>query len=161
MFNKNKSSRQGFGLIEILIAIFIVSLAFGSIALTNIVSLRLVSRQENQLQAAFLAQETLEAVRAVKEESWAIIEGLNAGQPYHPVPSGVPLKWILAPGGETLTGFTRQVTAGSVSRDNNDDIIEAGGTVDPGTKKITAAVSWTFEGKNYETLLTDYLTDWE
>ena len=51
--------------------------------------------------------------------------------------------WSLAPGAETISGFTRQIEISNVNRDSSGNVVPSGGNPDPSTKRIVATVSWT------------------
>lgn len=160
-FRKKLNTSRGFGLVEILIAVSFVGLALaGLITLTNL-TFKISQQAKNNLIAANLSAEALEAVRAIKEESWSTINNLTIGSPYHPQKSGSPLKWSLAAGNENLNGFTRQVVVENVRRDSQFNIVSSGGTLDSDTKKITASVSWYYKGQSYNTTLSVYLAHWQ
>ncbi|MBU1102324.1 hypothetical protein KJ853_01545 [Patescibacteria group bacterium] len=157
----NKNQSPGFGLVEILIAVSFIGLALaGLITLTNL-TFKLSQQAKNNLIAANLATEALEAVRAIKEESWSTISSLTIGNPYHPQKAGLPLKWSLAAGNENLNGFMRQVVINNVYRDGQFNIVSSGGTLDPDTKKITSSVFWSYKGQSYNATLFVYLTRWQ
>lgn len=72
--------------------------------------------------------------------------------------------WTLATNGpQTLTdGSTRIVKIEAVSRDGSCNVVTSGGTVDPDTKKITSATSWTdTAGRTHLTSATTLRTNWQ
>lgn len=152
---------KGVGLIEILVAIAIIGLILTSLAGLGNFILKINQQNKQSVIAAFLAQEAIEAIRAIKEENWNLIANLTDSNPYHPIKAGSPLKWVLTAGAETINGLTRQITVSPVYRDTNDNIITSGGILDPETKKITAVVSWNDNGRNYQTPIVYYLTNWQ
>jgi type II secretory pathway pseudopilin PulG len=153
-------AKLGFGLIEVLVVAVIVGLVItGLITLANF-SLSVSQRLKNNIIATDLATEAIEAAKAVRNENWNGISALTLGSPYHPVKAGSPLNWTLANGNEVINNFSRQIVVSAVNRDNNDDIVTSGGTLDPNTKKITTTVSWSEHGQNYQITLVDYLANW-
>ncbi len=157
---KKNFKNQGFGLIEIMVVVAIVGLAFGALAGLGNYSLKISSRLKNQVIATNLAAETIEATKAVKDENWNILANLSLETPYHPEKTGSLQKWTLVNGSENFNGFLRQAVLNQVFRDANDDIAPTG-TLDSNTKKITATVSWTEDGQNRQISLTAYLTNWK
>jgi len=158
---KKTSESKGFGIIEIIFAVTIISLAiFGLMQVGNF-ALRLQSHLKQNLIAENLAIEAMEATKAFKGGDWTSFSGLSLGTPYYPVKSGSPLKWSLTAGSETINNFSRQVVLDQVSRDIDDNIVTSGGAIDTGTKKVTTTVSWTEQGKSYQVVLTSYLTNWQ
>ena len=159
---KTQINRQGFGIIEILITILIISIALFSLLELYSFYIRVGSRNVKQLQAVSLAQEAMEATRSVKDESWNNISGLALGAAYYPAQSaGPPAKWILNSGQQSISGFTRQVVFSKVYRDINDNIIDIGGTEDTGSRKVTADVFWQDGGTSRDVKLVTYLMNWK
>ena len=157
---KNKLKNQGFGVIELLVAILIIIVALVFIMEIYSFFLKAGAQNAKRLQAVALAQEVIEATRSVRDENWNNIANLSIETTYYPAQSGSPAKWILSVGQQTINGFTRQVVLSRVYRDANDNIIESGGTEDLGTRKIIATVLWQERGKNYSVDLATYLTNW-
>lgn len=153
------SRQQGFGLIEIIVAIGIMSIAFFGLTQTGLISVRLLRGEKERLQATFLAEEALEATRSVRDASWATIASFTNGTSYYPViANGVWTLSAVSPG--MVDGaFTRSITFAPVYRDAQDRIA-AVGTLDPDTKKVTALVSWTDRSPQQITLVT-YLANFQ
>jgi len=147
-------------MIEIIIASAIISLALASLGFLGNFAISVQTHLKQNQIATNLAVEAMEAARAVKEESWTNFSALALDTPYHPQKGGTPLKWSLASGAEIINGLSRQVVFSQVFRDGNDDIALSG-TPDSGTRKITATVSWSEKGNNYEVKLESYLTNWK
>lgn len=156
----NPREQQGFGIIELLVTIFIITVALFSLFELYNLFLKTAEENEKYAQAVFSAQEALEAARSVRDENWSNVSGLSDGAPYYPARTGLPEKWVLNSGQEVVNGFSRQLVFEKVMRDSGDNIVGSGGTDDPGTRKVAATVSWTDRGKNYNVKLVTYLTDW-
>ena len=153
-------AKLGFGLVEVLVVAVIVGLVItGLVTLANF-SLSVSVRLKNNVIATDLATEAIEATKAVRNENWNNISVLTLGSPYHPIKAGTPLNWTLANDSEVINNFSRQIVASAVNRDNDDDIVASGGTLDPDTKKITATISWNERGQDYQITLVDYLANW-
>ncbi|KKT97869.1 MAG: hypothetical protein UX00_C0007G0129 [Microgenomates group bacterium GW2011_GWB1_45_17] len=134
---KHWYAQGGQMLVEVLLALAIMSLVLPAL-LTGIVATREGKPQQMQrLQATAFMREATEAVRSVRERSWA---GIATNGQYHPEFSGG--LWNLVSGGETFSGFSRSIDVSSVYRDAS-NTIAANGTLDPSTKKIIVTVSWT------------------
>ncbi len=67
---KNKKSGAGFSLIEVVCALFIVSVGLGGISGLVHQSLQAESINENRLIASQLAQEGLELTRNIRDDNW-------------------------------------------------------------------------------------------
>src|SRR3989344_7760035 len=63
-------SNKGFGLIEIVIASSIISMAVVSLSYVLVLSNRLSSRASDEIRANFIAEEGIEAIRFLRDKSW-------------------------------------------------------------------------------------------
>ena len=157
----NVKMRKGFSVIEILVVIFILAVAFVSLLGLLTFSIRLSTLMKEEAFARNIAQETLEAVRSFRDgTTWGTdgLGSLTTGAALHPEKTGgVPPAWVLLPGEEIVEGFFRKVVLEDVFRDSSDDIVETGGTLDPDTKKATVTVSW----EDRELEIVTYLTNWK
>ena len=155
-----KDNKKGISIIEILVVIAIIAIALIGLLGLITFSLRISTLMKETVQANNLAQETIEAVRNFRDGTDWNTNGLgtlNVGADYYPEKSGGdPPKWQIVAGEEIIDGFTRKVIFYQVNRDANDNIVEAGGTPDPNTKKVIAVISW----KDKEIEIVTYLTNW-
>lgn len=131
--------QRGFGLIEILIAVSIVTATIFAFTEVATKSVRLTSKALAITQAGFLLDEGVEAVKILRDNAWTNIGGVTNGTTYYLQFSGSA--WSLTQTPQTIDAFTRTVVFSSVSRDASDDIATTG-TVDSNTKKVTVTVSW-------------------
>lgn len=154
-----KRTSQGVALVEIVIVAAIVGTVFVAIAQVMILSVRPIGASTSQTEAIFLAEEAIEAVRVMRNESWSTnIDSLANGTTYYPVVTAGNWTLSTAPPGPINNLFTRTVVLSAVDRDTNDDIIDVG-TLDTGTRKITATVAWTERTRNYSIVIDAYITD--
>jgi prepilin-type N-terminal cleavage/methylation domain-containing protein len=156
----SKKNNKGVGLLEILIVVAIIGVGFLAVISFLLFSRGVTFQVARNTVAVNLAEEGIEAVRGLRDESWSTnINSLTSGTDYYPVVSGD--KWSLSttdPGPiENL--FTRTLTVEAVSRDAASGDIASGGTSDPNTKKVTAKVAWLESGRNNEVVLTTYITN--
>lgn len=149
-------SNKGVGLIEIIIAVAIINLAFFSLSQLGVSALRVLREEKRAVEASYLAQETIEAVRNVRDQNWANISGLSMGADYHPVISGSLQSWSLVSGSENINNYNRKIVITNAQRDVNDKIVSSGGTDDPNTKKITATASWGSKKVEISTYVTNF-----
>lgn len=156
-----KSKKSGFGIVEVIVAAAIISLALAGMAVLGNFALRIQSHLKQNLIATNLAIEAIEATRAVKEESWANFSVLGLDIPYHPEKIGPPAKWVMVGGAQNINGFSRQIVFSQVLRDMDDDIVESGGIPDSNTRKITVIISWFERGQSYQVVLNSYSTNWK
>lgn len=156
-------TQKGIALIELLIVMAIITT--GLVYLLGIFSfsLRISIEKEKISQANFMAQEIMEGVRNFRDSTdWQTngLGTLTTLTPYHLEKTGPPAGWTLVPEEETTNGFTKNVIFHDVRRNDNKDIVENGGDLDPETKKIIASVSWIEKGKSQQITLTTFLTNW-
>lgn len=156
---KPMKKEKGFGVVELLAAIVIITVALVSIMEIYSFFMKAGSQNEKRLQAVALAQESIEAVRNIRDHNWNNIGDLSFDSAYYPGQSASPANWILVSGQQNINGFTRQIVFKRVYRDANDNIVEFGGVEDSGTRKIVATVSWQDRG-NFNVELAAYLTNW-
>src|SRR3989304_3599190 len=152
------NSEKGVGIVEIIIAIFIISTAFFAILQLSAMTMKASGDRNNKERALQLAQEGIEATRAIRDAGWTTnIAGLSFGSTYYPVNNSAA--WALAASNPGLIDgkFTRTAVVSNVSRDINDNIVQSGGTNDPKTKKVTVTVSWGSPTKSAQ--LITYITD--
>src|SRR3989338_3339471 len=75
---------KGFGILEIVIAVSIISATIFSLSFVFIISSRLEEASLNKIRANFLAEEGLEATRFLRDQSWATnLGGLSIGTTYY------------------------------------------------------------------------------
>lgn len=140
--NKINCSSKGFSLVEIILATAVVALLATIFLGVLGFSQESTIRAGQRVRAIFLAEEGLEAARALRDESFG---NLSAGIYGLQVVNG---KWNLIPQKDTTDIFSRTL--------NITDI-------DARTKKIDSQVQWTQTGGNkvsvsFSTLLTDWRT---
>lgn len=158
MKNTKFQISRGFGLIEMVIITAIVTAAFAAFAQVGLLSLRLLRTEKENLEAAFLAQEEMNAMRALRDESWTNNIATFANNTLY-YPTIENSKWKLVTGSSTLINgtYTRSLTLQNVYRDAQDKISTTG-ILDPNTRKITAQVGW---NKIKWIQLTAYLTNFQ
>ena len=153
---KIKNSR-GFMMVEVLVVASIITvsvLAAMAVAQKSVY----VSRQAlHNLEAGFLLEEGVEAVRILRDNSWDNISALSPATDYYPLFSGG--SWTLSITPQTIGIFTRKINVASVNRDDSSGAISPAGTDDPGTKLITATVSWPEGGATPSKTLPFYIMD--
>lgn len=137
---KNILKNKGFLVVEILVAISIITVSILA-AMTVAQKSVYVSRQAfHTTQAAFLLEEGAENARIARDNAWSNVAGLNTT--------------------EQIGIFTRTVVASSVNRDSTTkDIVSSGGTLDLGTKLVTVTVSWLEGGVVVTKTLKFYISD--
>lgn len=143
---KNFHFQIGQSLIELLIVIGLTAIILPAL-LTGIISSREGKVQQNQrLQAIALLNETIEAVRSVRERGWSYINSISIGIPYHTEVSSPT--WSLVTGEYTdPAGFKTTVIINNVNRGvcpgvECGKIVAVGGVLDPSSRKLVVTISW-------------------
>lgn len=151
--------KKGFGLIEIIIASAVISVALISLSQVFVLANRLTLRATEQVRANFIAEEGIEVMRFLRDKSWSSHLGnLSLATNYYVVFATSTSAWSITTTNPGLIDetFQRVIRASSVLRDTSDDIVVSGGTVDPDTLKITSTVTWgNAEQISVETYLTN------
>ncbi|OGK22064.1 hypothetical protein A2866_05810 [Candidatus Roizmanbacteria bacterium RIFCSPHIGHO2_01_FULL_39_8] len=135
------SLQRGQSLIEILIAMSLITILIPALVVGLTTSREGKAQQIQRLKAVNLMREAQEAVRSVREKGWTTfaVNGI-----YHPQINSVDHSWqLIEPGEITSDGFSRTVTISDVRRTNNGVIDQTGGTyIDPSTKQVIISVTW-------------------
>ena len=131
----------GIGLIEAVAGISIVSIFIFSLMLATQLSQKIVGESVRNIQASFLLEEGVDAVKIFRDTSWSSgIGNLIAGQNYFFSYNGTT--WVSTNNNVYIDEiFERKFVLNNVYRDANDDIAPSG-MLDSGTKKATIGVSW-------------------
>lgn len=129
------NQRNGFTLIEVLTALFVLTMGLVSVTalLTHTVSS--TAGVNSNLTASFLAQEGLEIARNTRDTNFLKIR------------KGLPVLWDagLAAGAPPPAPFGRTITVTELS---------------PGILSVSAKVSWTEKGAPKSVTASTYLTNW-
>lgn len=165
------NNKNGITVVEIMVAVAILTTAFGGILALASFSFVSTDLASQTLQASSLAEGATEALRNYRDGiAWNDDDGGNeydglgivaVGVEYHPEISGdVPPRWKFIQGAETIGIFERSVVFENVERDSQDTITESGGVVDLNTKKVTVTVSWEERTRAHSVELVSYFTNW-
>lgn len=159
MNNKKIKLNKGFGLLEVVVTIGIVTiLLLGILQLLNF-SLINVRDSENRSQATNLASEAMEITRQVRDSDWNNFSALDTENSLHPV---LGTEWALEAGCDTVDIFTRCVDIDRVFRDAaSGNPVESGGTEDTDSRKVKVTISWTERGNVKNVEIQTYLTGWK
>lgn len=136
-----KNTSRGFGLIEIVVGVSIISLALmGTVFLGG--SYEKLSRSTlAAVKAEFLLEEGVEGLRSMRDTGWQNIAGLVSGVDYFiDTENGA---YIATTSPQVVDGvYTRTVVVAPVYRDSNFRIVSSGGTLDNETKDVTVSIAW-------------------
>lgn len=155
----HKTKQRGITSIEVAFGVVIlgVVLVFAMYAISNFVNTTRDTTEKTQ--ALYLAEEGLECVRFMRDESWTSLSSLPLNTTkYLTLQSGTVVATSTP---EILNGFTRSFTIQNVYRDSStNDIVASttsGSVADTSSKYITMTVTW---GSPMKTIsLTTILAD--
>lgn len=148
---------QGFTLVEVLISATIILVAVVSLIGVHSLYLRTALSNNEAIQAAYLAEEGIEAVRFWRNSSWsANIASVSLNTPYGLSFNGT--SWATT-SSESIGNFSRTITLSVVERNASSDIVSTGGTIDTDTVLVTSAVSWMKGGATTTKAISTYLTN--
>ncbi|MFA5134898.1 MAG: hypothetical protein WC505_03885 [Patescibacteria group bacterium] len=151
------NSQRGQSVIELIVAMGVFVLVVSSVMFLTLDAHSANRQGKERTRAALLAQETHEAAVSIANRGWRDL----ADGAYGIDRSGGT--WALSPVPNVIDDtFVRTVTVEPAQRDASGNIVEAGGTVDFDTKKLTATLTWDFTtSRPSEVSLTSYLTNWQ
>ncbi|MDP3956196.1 MAG: hypothetical protein Q8Q18_03045 [bacterium] len=127
-------------MVEILIALTVVTGAIAVILGVSALVLRLSTMNLKKVQAAFLAEEGIEIARAIRDNGWDLFLQYADDTSYAIV--ATPAGWYLSSTTteDVLGGGSREIFFSPVYRDVNDQIADVG-YLDEGTRYVEARIS--------------------
>ncbi|MEK7647294.1 MAG: hypothetical protein AAB378_02900 [Patescibacteria group bacterium] len=148
----------GFGLAEIVVGAAIISVSLFGLVAASQLALRVADENTKRVQASFLLEEGVEAVRVLRDGGWNVyMAPLSVGSAHYLEFSGS--FWRATTTNIFVDGkFERSFTVNNVYRNVNDDIAGAG-TLDPDTKKVTVTVAWRARTGTTTESISTYFTD--
>lgn len=129
--------RRGQLLIELLLAMALSAILLPALLVGLVSSREGKAQQRERFEATVLSKEMYDALRVIREQGWQYIATNGM---YHPELNGNT--WQLSVGSSQVGGFSKLLTIADVYRDQNGNIVQSGGTIDPSTKQVTISVSW-------------------
>lgn len=152
-----KNFTTGFALIEVLIAVLIMSGSMLTVVSVANKSATYAKTSLHDYQATLSLEEGAEAVKAIRAANWTNISGLTNGVNYGLTWNSTNWTTVTTVVQNSL-GFTRSITPYAVYRDANNDIADSG-TLDAGTKRIIITVSWSDSGKPKSKSIQFYISN--
>ncbi len=142
ILKKNKKEIVGFGMVEVIIAIAIIAIAFTALFDVYASYLRAQFANTRIVKASFLMDEGLEVVRLLRDTSWSShIGNTSLGVDYYLYWTGSAWQTTTTP--QTIdTLYTRKIVFFGASRDSSDRLVTSGGTLDTNTRGYTVTVTW-------------------
>ncbi len=161
---KKNIKQSGFGILEVLIASGIIAIFAGGVVILGNMALRSVVINKHRLQAAYLAQEAVEAVRNIRDSNWVDGEpdtgwddGIdNSGGDSEYLDQDLTTdEWKLKSGDETISlnevNFIREIR---ISQPNTSEPLGMR------TKQVEVKVLWEDYGKEKDVTINSTITDW-
>jgi Tfp pilus assembly protein PilV len=144
-------SRGGFSIVDVVVAVAIITFALAGLMTVAQASLRIVGDATERLKASFLLEEGVEALKRMRDRDWTnlsslLTDGTNYGFQWN------GSEWISQGTPDVTDGrFTRMFKLETVYRDaGTKDIMDpcdaacqsANGPADADVRKATVTVSW-------------------
>jgi prepilin-type N-terminal cleavage/methylation domain-containing protein len=153
----NMKKDKGFGLIEIIISIALVTIFLLTFTTLTLEAIKISQTNTKELKATMCLQELIEIAKDLEQSNWEEITNSNCYDPNVCHPEIQDNKWILVPGEENLDGYQRSLSIEPVYRDQlsfPNIIVSNNGVLDPDTKKIVTKISWD-DGFNPRSLILE------
>ena len=157
---KRGNSYKGIGLVEVIISVSILTIIMIGLISTFNYYVGAGTRSTEKIQGVLLAEETLEALRYMRDSSWSTIGDLATSTSYHLEFTGV--LWKASSTQIVIDGkFEQTFTLDDVYRkDSDDDIVPLSSsdakTLDPDTLLITVSI---LTGGATTTEIVTYMTN--
>ena len=150
----------GFGMIEVVVGTALITMFLFGIAEVGKIASRVIDSASLRLQAAFILEEGVEAVKGRRDSGWAAnIALLTLDSDYWLNFSGGTWTLTLTPQPFVDQRFDRRVRISAGRRNASDDLVDTGGTIDSDTKKITVSVAWFERGATTTATISTYITN--
>lgn len=157
MSNGKQSSHAGISLVEIIVAVSIISATLFALAAVSRIAFRSVNEASHRIQGSFLLEESFEAFKMIRDDGWASISSLPLDEEQFLVFSSG--SWSATTTETLIDGlFRRTITVREVFRDPADSIALTG-TSDPNTRRLNVHVEWDERGKNISLSTVTYITN--
>jgi prepilin-type N-terminal cleavage/methylation domain-containing protein len=159
MYVFKKNTKRGFALLEVVIAVSIIVIAFVVLITVYNLYLNKAKSNLNTVKAVYLSEEGIEAVKLLRNASWTTnIASLSQGTDYF-LTFGTNSVQINTTNTFIDGLYERKINFSNVYRDSNSDITASGGTIDTGTKLVTVTTSWSEKGATTTKSLSTYITN--
>lgn len=153
-----KNNKSGFGLLEIIVGIAVISISIFGIILISVISLRAMNEALNNVKASFLLEEGVEAIKILRDRRWSSnIAPLVSGNDNYLSFDGST--WQTTSVNTFIDSkFERKFVLENVLRDANYDIASSG-ALDANTKKFMILVSWQERNGTTTKQISGYITN--
>lgn len=152
----NYSKPPAFSLIEIVVVLFLVVVIVPAVNSVISQSVRAMAHTQREVEALYLAQEGMEAVRAYRDASWPSFVSKEGSNYINNITNAIDISATPA----LIDGnYKREVIISDVCRDASGDIDTCDSVVeDEKTKKVDVIVTWEDVSGSHDISLSTYLT---
>ena len=149
---------KGVAMLELVVGLTIITISLSALLNNYKAHVRAALANTQEVKASYLAEETLEVVRFLRDSGWTSnIASLTNGTTYYLYWTGST--WVSTTTAQYVDDLSRSFIVSAVNRDSNDDIVASGGTLDSGTKKIDVTVAWRPTQATTTKTISTYLTN--
>jgi type II secretory pathway pseudopilin PulG len=164
--------KNGFGLLEVLLAAGLITILIGGAVVLGSVVFRNTQVNQHKMQAMYLNQEAIEAVKQIQRTNWVKQDpqidwnqDLRAGVyslPESKTANTWELRTYSSDNQKDLNGikFDRKITIENIKADKKivkNDSFRSGDII----KKVTSEVSWLDFGKTQSVKIQTLISDWK
>lgn len=140
------SFKKGFGLVEVIVAIFIFTLILGLLITASNMYISGAGDNLKSAKAAYLAEEGIEAVKIIRDTGWNNISAFSDNTNYYlyfDMSSSTNNIWKATTTASSVDSiYIRIFKTSPVYRDSNGRIVTTGGILDTNSKQISVSISW-------------------
>jgi prepilin-type N-terminal cleavage/methylation domain-containing protein len=155
--------KKGFGLVEVIVAIFIFTLILGLLITASNMYISGAGDNLKSAKAAYIAEEGMEAVKIIRDTGWNNISTLSDNTNYYlyfDTSSSTNNIWKATSTDAFVDSiFIRTFKTSPVYRDLNGRIVTTGGTFDTNSKEISVSVSWLSKNGTTTKTLSTYIAN--
>ncbi len=157
---RNRNLQKGIGLVEIVVAVFILTIVLSVLITVNNLYIKSSSSNIKSSKAAYLASEGIEAIKTIRDSGWVNISAISTSTNHYLYFDNLTSRWTATNTVEIIPNdFFRRFVTTDVYRDSQGDISSLG-TFDPYTKKIEVYISWENTlGQGIEKKITTYVSN--
>jgi Tfp pilus assembly protein PilV len=127
---------NGMSLAEVIIASAVVLLIFVILVQANLIYYNSAVSAEKSIKATLLLEAGIEEINYLSQVDWANLANSSS---------------------TIIDNYTRSYNLENVNRDDNDNIVLSGGSLDAKTKQVIMTVSWLESGKNVTKSISSYI----
>lgn len=158
-----KQVKKGFTILEVIIGAGIILLITTGLLSTYVLYLQASGANTQSIQAAFLLEEGVEGVKAIRDAGWTSnIVPLSTGVSYYLTWNVASSTWQLTTTSTSTDGFIRQIILSSAYRDANSNLVSSstpGAINDSGTRLVTVSAQWSYRGVATTRSVSTYISN--